>query len=388
MEALVLWLKKEPPSVYETIFSYRYCQRKSEELTGTFVLEVSSEITSSELLTILNSLNLYPKSLIIVAEPETVISRPAFEILSQEVQRGFILGPVFNDTINPVQRAELPYPYLDAFTFSEVAQEIAKRNQLIETSVLEAACFACSLADLSRWENSLIRDIPLSSNLAKKVATGALVHRFLGYYDSERLDLLSIMPSQIKHLLDIGCARGRFGRILKNCYPGIILEGVELNPILAEEAKRIYDQVYLGRFEEIDLSEGTYDLVHMGDVLEHLYDPWEALGKVKKLLKPGGYFTGSIPNVSHWSIVQQLLKGQFEYIPVGLLCVSHIRFFTLSSFRKLLEDLGFELEYFERQTPSPTPRGRKLITTLVESGLAREEEVLTAEILFRARKVS
>ena len=38
-----------------------------------------------------------------------------------------------------------------------------------------------------------------------------------------------------------------------------------------------------------------------------------------------------IPNVGHWSVVLQLLKGQFDDSEDGLLDKTHLRFFTLET---------------------------------------------------------
>ena len=36
----------------------------------------------------------------------------------------------------------------------------------------------------------------------------------------------------------------------------------------------------------------------------------------------------SIPNVGHYSIVEDLIAGRWDYLPIGLLCYTHFRFFT------------------------------------------------------------
>ena len=45
----------------------------------------------------------------------------------------------------------------------------------------------------------------------------------------------------------------------------------------------------------------------------------------------------SIPNISNTSIILNLLKDKFTYTPTGLLDNTHIRFYTLSTFCKMLE---------------------------------------------------
>lgn len=380
---LLIWPDQDPPEVYETRFSYRYClQRNLAILKGTcskippacrvgdFLDDISPE-----------------KPLLIVTDPETVISRAALEIFSKYLQRGTVLGPVFNETVVPEQQARLPYPYLDYPTFEEVADLLKPKNEVQEVSQLDPACFVCLPEDLYPYRDWRLQEIPLRSALSKRVLSGALVHRFGDYYSSAREDLASFVPEGVKYILDVGCARGGLGKNLLRQRPDLVVEGVEINPSLAREAGGIYHKVYVAPFEKADLPKNAYDLVVMGDVLEHLYDPWEALNRVKIVLKSGGYFLGSVPNVSHWTVVAQLLSGEFEYIPLGLLCVSHIRFFTFNSLKKILADSGFRVVRYETQSPPPTPSGQKLITALKDAGLAKEEELLVAEIIFLARKV-
>lgn len=52
----------------------------------------------------------------------------------------------------------------------------------------------------------------------------------------------------------------------------------------------------------------------------------------------------SIPNVGHWSVIADLLEGRWDYCPVGIHCVTHLRFFTRHSVIQLLEHAGLRVE--------------------------------------------
>jgi hypothetical protein len=56
----------------------------------------------------------------------------------------------------------------------------------------------------------------------------------------------------------------------------------------------------------------------------------------------------SIPNVGHWSIVADLLEGRWDYVPAGIHCVTHVRFFTEQSVRNLFDRAGFAIARIER----------------------------------------
>ena len=76
-----------------------------------------------------------------------------------------------------------------------------------------------------------------------------------------------------------------------------------------------------------------FDLLLMLDVLEHLRDPWAVLGKFIKMLKTDGTLCISIPNVANIGLIKNLvLHDRWQYSNFGLLDVTHLRFFTRTSF--------------------------------------------------------
>jgi hypothetical protein len=57
-----------------------------------------------------------------------------------------------------------------------------------------------------------------------------------------------------------------------------------------------------------------------------------------------GCIIASIPNVQHWGVIKELVfDGKFTYTNEGVLDITHLRFFTRSSIRKMFEDSGFEI---------------------------------------------
>jgi len=386
MRVITLWLKKNPPAVYETAFAYRYCYQKTIELLSTPVLSIAEKASVGSVQALLKKKG--AQAALVVTDPETVISPKALEILCIHSSNADLVGPMFNETTFPAQQVILPFPYLDAFTFVETAAELAKEHgkKTVAVSALDPTCFLLTAKTLAQLPSDiLLEEIPALPGLTKLVALGALVHRFGNYYASAREDLVALVPKEASKILDIGCAKGGFGHTLKKRRPGIYLVGVELNTILAKKALQIYDLVITDPIEKACLPH-DFDLVNMGDVLEHLYDPWEVLSKIARLLRPGGWLIGSVPNANHWTILRQLLLGEFEYIPVGLLCISHIRFFTEKTLKKALREAGFVLETLEHQKFSPTPEGKEFIQKLLSQGLGDEESLLTAELVFRAQK--
>jgi 2-polyprenyl-3-methyl-5-hydroxy-6-metoxy-1,4-benzoquinol methylase len=170
-----------------------------------------------------------------------------------------------------------------------------------------------------------------------------LCHEFIDYYGEVRSDILPFVPPEAREVLEVGCGRGVTGRLLQERL-GCRVTGVELNPVVAREAAQHLHRVVQGDVQTLDL-EGRYDVVIALELVEHLVDSESFLARIRELLAPGGRAIFSIPNVGHWSIVDDLLAGRWDYLPIGLLCYTHYRFFTRRSLADWLRRSG--LDHFE-----------------------------------------
>ena len=385
---MIVWITRDTGEVFERRYSFRFCRKMSERLTGEKVIDVDPEETLGGLR------NLLPEDedVLIVDDPETVIPRVSLHMMRETLKRSraIAVGPVMNVSAHADQTAQLPFRYLDLATFREAAEAMAQNHGEKSQAVtgLDPSCIPVSagfwssvppVAKISEVAGYLDRDLQISR--------GALIHRFSGYFSSGRADLAGLVPQHARKVLDLGCARGEYGRTLKREKPDIHLVGVELYPELARHAEECYDQVMTGTIEEIALP-GDFDVINMGDILEHLRDPWENLAKMYSLLNPGGCLVGSVPNIGHWTIVRNLCEGNFEYIPFGLLCVGHLRFFTEKTLVDSLEEAGFSLDILEREQIPPTPRGAEFIRKVTQSGWGDRTSLMTNELIFRAKKES
>jgi len=184
------------------------------------------------------------------------------------------------------------------------------------------------------------------------IGHAGLCHSFIDYYGETRSDVLPMLPSGVEQVLEIGCGRGHTGAMLKREL-GCRVTGVELNPEVAAAAETRLDRVIVGDIAALDI-EDRFDVVLAFELLEHLAEPEAFLTRMKKLVRPGGRIVLSLPNVGHYSVVGDLLAGRWDYLPIGLLCYTHLRFFTRRTVEDLLERCGFEdFELVAQRTELP-----------------------------------
>jgi len=219
--------------------------------------------------------------------------------------------------------------------------------------------------------------LPASFGPRTRVAGHAYIHSYADYYLNDRAEMLRLLPETVQTLLDIGGGAGNFGRLFMDVRGGQATL-LEQNPEMAAAARRRGLQVLEGDFRDAVLHE-RYDCVTFLDVLEHLADPLAALLKARQALKPGGCLVLSVPNVGHWSVVWDLLEGRFDYIPVGILCTTHLRFFTRTHLETLLADAGFSVERWENVT-APLPEAfASFLAGRAAAGISLDSESLATE---------
>ena len=169
-----------------------------------------------------------------------------------------------------------------------------------------------------------------------------------GYHGGARGDLVDYFTNSPKMLLDIGCAAGGTGTVFKQKYPQATVWGFELNRSAAAIASQRLDRVFTGKFEETDLAAaglqpGSVDAVILADVLEHMYNPWKVMEALRPWLSPTAQIAVSIPNVRNLALMDDLAKGYFRYERLGLLDITHIRFFTYKELQRFFHETGYHV---------------------------------------------
>ncbi len=202
-----------------------------------------------------------------------------------------------------------------------------------------------------------------------------LCYEFIDYYGVERADVLPLLPETLgphSSVLEVGCGRGATARLIKqrfNCR----MVGIELNPEAAAAAGNRLDRVVCGDVQTVEPGE-TFDAVVAFELFEHLAEGQAFLERAAGWLRPAGRIVFSVPNVGHYSVVEDLISGRWDYVPMGLLCATHVRFFTRRTLEDWLRAAGFDRYRIDAQTTPLPPR----MDALPESMAADRESLAAA----------
>lgn len=161
------------------------------------------------------------------------------------------------------------------------------------------------------------------------------------YYPGIRPDLTPFLEVEGANVLDVGCGAGGLAHALRERGAKRVV-GIEATD-LAAEASRICDQVYHGTVESVlPRLDGYFDFVVAADVLEHLVDPWSVVRELRQHVKTGGTLLVSMPNVSHLSVLRQLIRRQdWRFDDAGIFDRTHLRWFGRQTLRNMIEQAGF-----------------------------------------------
>lgn len=146
-------------------------------------------------------------------------------------------------------------------------------------------------------------------------------------------------PTKSRRLLEIGSGPGYFLKSGKEL--GWDVLGFEPSKQAAEYSKTLGVNVVNDFFNETNADEyGTFDVVYMKTVIEHLPDPVALLKSIKNVLKPNGIICIISPN--EYNPLQLILR-EMGHDPWWVAPPQHINYFDFESIKKLLENIGFDI---------------------------------------------
>jgi SAM-dependent methyltransferase len=188
-----------------------------------------------------------------------------------------------------------------------------------------------------------------------------------------------------RRVLDVGCGIGQNGAVARA--RGAYVVGIDSSAAALVKARQVLNEVYLTDIESeqvLDVLSGqSFDLILFGDVLEHTASPLAVLRRISTLLQEGGHVIISVPNIVAWTIRLQVLCGQFQYEPSGILDETHLRFFTRATAIELVNQAELSLLRLDLN-PMLLRATRDLwLAHLVPEGSAEDPTALTRTRLYQ-----
>lgn len=142
-------------------------------------------------------------------------------------------------------------------------------------------------------------------------------------------------------VLDVGCSTGQF--LAKARGAGFEVAGVEFSSSSAGFAADHFGlQVVQGSIHANSLHADSFDMVSMFDVIEHVPDPASDMARAFDLLKPGGWFVLSTPNIDGlFPRLSYKLAHKLDYWPHPE-PPHHLFQFSIRTLSAMLAKAGFE----------------------------------------------
>ena len=162
------------------------------------------------------------------------------------------------------------------------------------------------------------------------------------------LAALRIGPTHPK-LFELGCGNGAVAEALTQC--GYRIMGVDASEQGIAQAKMRYPHLdlHLGSaYDNLAGKYGRFPVVLSLEVVEHLYAPRAFARTLFNLVEPGGTAIVSTPYHGYWKNLALALSGQLDRHFTALWDHGHIKFWSISTLQRLLEDGGFHSITFRR----------------------------------------
>ena len=177
-------------------------------------------------------------------------------------------------------------------------------------------------------------------SLTSTVRISTEMHRYFRYPEFIKLIGAIKKFKDAGRWLDIGCDHGFFIDDVRRF--GYEVQGVELST----SARQYATSIGLNVVADINETHGTFDVVSMWHVLEHISEPAEYISHIRQRMSEGGVLTIRVPNAgSFWS---RLLRDKWIWFQPHHHCIQ----FNERSLELLLQENGFTVLNLKSQKPN------------------------------------
>jgi SAM-dependent methyltransferase len=176
----------------------------------------------------------------------------------------------------------------------------------------------------------------------QKLSDDSMVKRIQSYKPSGRL-------------LEIGCAGGVFLDLARRA--GFRVRGVEFSADAAQFARDKFAlDVHTGDLASARFADDSFDVIFMGDVLEHIPDPRSTIAEIRRVLAPGGLLvvlcpmqTNTIYSRTGFFAYRLLRRKATVNLPPY-----HVFEYRVRSMKRLVEGAGLRVQRVFESTIRPS----------------------------------
>jgi len=165
---------------------------------------------------------------------------------------------------------------------------------------------------------------------------------------SEQIPLIVEPRDKKMNILEIGCNGAATLLRLKYLYPNAQVFGIETDKNIA----RIINKLIINSTKELEdfpleFDESHFNYIILGDYLQYAKNPLKILKELNKYLKPEGYVITTMPNLIHYSVIRDMLKGNFFYSSNTIVNKNQNNFFTYNDINEMAKECGYKTPYVE-----------------------------------------
>ncbi|MEY3879344.1 MAG: hypothetical protein RIQ94_139, partial [Pseudomonadota bacterium] len=200
---------------------------------------------------------------------------------------------------------------------------------------------SCALFDTPRFVRDLENTFMLIAMKKDKIIKQTPINNV------HNADVLNFMRDNYNSVVEVGSSSGALAKAYLNINSKCKYIGIEIDEDYAEASKQFCTEVLSGNVE--NLSDQDFQKLSdaqcwvFADALEHLYNPWRLIERIKNNASSGVDIIACIPNAQYWGLQSVLNSGRFIYEDSGLLDRTHIRWLTRITILDLFNSNGFQV---------------------------------------------
>lgn len=182
---------------------------------------------------------------------------------------------------------------------------------------------------------------------------------------SDIISLINETRDKEMNILEVDCGRAATLLRLKYLYPYAELYGVEANKSIADITSKLIPCL-AKEIEDfpLEFKDTLFDYIILGDFLQYSIDPRKLLKELRKYLKPQGYVIAEVLNLIHFSVLRDLLKGNFIYGANGILNKNQNNFFTYNDINNIALECGYKIPYVLYWTSGRNEEDEKFLSDI------------------------